>query len=113
MTDLLEGEPRLRQLGLNATEISEVEAEIKYAGYIKRQAKEVERMRRLEGRRIPQGIDYDSVPGLSLEARERLAARQPQTLGEASRIPGVRPADLNLLLVTLARSERLSSGAPA
>ncbi len=113
MADLLESEPGLRQLGLDPTEISEVEAEIKYAGYIKRQAMEVERMRRLEGRRIPQGIDYDSVPGLSLEARERLAARQPQTLGEASRIPGVRPADLNLLLVTLARSERLSSGAPA
>jgi tRNA uridine 5-carboxymethylaminomethyl modification enzyme len=95
-----------------------VEAEIKYAGYIKRQALEVERMRRMEGRPIPKRLDYKSIPGLSSEARERLVGRRPQTLGEASRIPGVRPADLNLLLVTLAKAERkglssLSSAAPA
>ncbi len=118
MADLLAQEPRLRRLGLDAAEASEVAAEIKYAGYIKRQAMEVERMRRMEGRRIPAGVDYDSITGLSSEARECLTRRQPQTLGEASRIPGVRAPDLNLLLVTLARSDRqpktnLSSGAPA
>jgi len=118
MADLLAREPRLRQLELDPTEASEVEAEIKYAGYIKRQAMEVERMRRLEDRKIPAGLDYDTITGLSAEARECLTRRQPHTLGEASRIPGVRPADLNLVLVILARSERqprtqLNSGAPA
>lgn len=110
MADLLAREPRLRDLGLDPAEASEVEAEVKYAGYIKRQALEVARMRRLEDRRIPAGVDYDSITGLSAEARERLRGRQPHTLGEASRIPGVRAADLNLLLVTLAR---VSSGVPA
>jgi tRNA uridine 5-carboxymethylaminomethyl modification enzyme len=118
MADLLTREPGLRQLSLDAAEVSEVEAEIKYAGYIKRQAMEVDRMRRLEGRKIPGDFDYDTITGLSSEAREHLHRRQPQTLGEASRIPGVRPADLNLLLVMLAKSDRqpgtrLSSEAPA
>ncbi|MHC4078419.1 MAG: hypothetical protein ACYST0_08280 [Planctomycetota bacterium] len=75
-------------------------------------------MRRLEGRKIPGDFDYDTITGLSSEAREHLHRRQPQTLGEASRIPGVRPADLNLLLVMLAKADRqpktrLNSEAPA
>jgi len=113
MASLLTELPQLGDLGLDPAQTSEVEAEIKYGGYVRRQALEVERMRRLEGRRIPKDLDYAAITGMSKEARERLERRRPHTLGEASRIPGVRAADLNLLLVTLARLARLSSAAPA
>jgi tRNA uridine 5-carboxymethylaminomethyl modification enzyme len=99
---LLASEPALRELGLAEDEWSEVEAEVKYAGYVARQARDVERLRRMEGRAIPAQLDYASVPGLSAEARERLRQRQPLTIGEASRLCGVTPADVNLLLAVLA-----------
>ena len=88
-------------LALAPEERSEVEAEVKYAGYIRRQDRDVERMRRMEAKRIPATLDYHGVTGLSAEARERLLARRPLTVGEASRIPGVRPADVNLLLAVM------------
>ncbi|MFO1052439.1 MAG: tRNA uridine-5-carboxymethylaminomethyl(34) synthesis enzyme MnmG [Planctomycetota bacterium] len=88
---------------LTADERSEVEAEAKYAGYLVRQDREVERMRQLEGKTIPEAIDYAAVRGLSNEARARLAARRPRTVGEASRLPGVTPADVQLLLVVTSR----------
>ena len=88
---------------LSPTELAEVEAEVKYDGYIKRQAMEVERLRRLEQRRIPDAFDYAAVSGLSAEARARLDQRRPLTLGEASRVAGVRQADVQLLLVVLSR----------
>ncbi|HEB52546.1 MAG TPA: tRNA uridine-5-carboxymethylaminomethyl(34) synthesis enzyme MnmG [bacterium] len=90
-------------LALSPAELSEVEAEVKYDGYIKRQAMEVDRLKRLESRRIPATFDYEQVPGLSAEARARLVERRPLTLGEASRIAGVRQADVQLLLVLLSR----------
>lgn len=90
-------------LQLAPAELAEVEAEVKYAGYIDRQAMEVERLRRLEQKRIPTDFDYSKVVGLSNEARARLLQRRPLTLGEASRVAGVRQADVQLLLVMLAR----------
>ena len=72
---------------------------------------EVERLRRMEGTKLPPSLDYRSVPGLSSEARARLEQRRPITLGEASRIPGVRQADLQLLLVVLRRAPAGASGA--
>ncbi|MFK7742130.1 MAG: tRNA uridine-5-carboxymethylaminomethyl(34) synthesis enzyme MnmG [Planctomycetota bacterium] len=90
-------------LQLSAVERAEVEAEIKYDGYIKRQAMEVERLQRLESRRIPERFDYGRVSGLSNEAQARLEQRRPLTLGEASRVAGVRQADVQLLLVVLER----------
>ena len=90
-------------MGLTPIELAEVEAEVKYEGYIKRQAMEVERLQRLEQRRIPDQFDYAKVPGLSSEARARLVQRRPLTLGEASRVAGVRQADVQLLLVVLSR----------
>ncbi|MBZ0151531.1 MAG: tRNA uridine-5-carboxymethylaminomethyl(34) synthesis enzyme MnmG, partial [Planctomycetes bacterium] len=81
----------------------EVEAEVKYAGYIERQAMEVERLQRMEQKRIPTAFDYSRVTGLSHEARARLEQRRPLTLGEASRLAGVRQADVQLLLVMLGR----------
>jgi tRNA uridine 5-carboxymethylaminomethyl modification enzyme len=90
-------------MNLSATELAEVEAEVKYEGYIKRQAMEVDRLKRLEQRRIPDRFDYEQVPGLSNEARARLLQRRPLTIGEASRVAGVRQADVQLLLVVLSR----------
>jgi tRNA uridine 5-carboxymethylaminomethyl modification enzyme len=92
----------LADLGLGPDEASEVEAEVKYAGYVARQAVQVERMRRLEARAIPAGFDAAVVRGLSNEARDRIAKRRPLTVGEASRLPGVTPADVQVLLAALA-----------
>ncbi len=81
----------------------QVEAIIKYAGYIDRQQVEVEKFRELEGRAIPDWLDYDSIPGLRTESRLKLKQLQPRTLGQAGRISGVSPADLGLVLVWIKR----------
>jgi tRNA uridine 5-carboxymethylaminomethyl modification enzyme len=113
LEDLVAANATLAAMALSPAEMSEVEAEVKYAGYVERQALEVERLRRMEHKRIPAGFDYAAIPGLSNEARGRLLQRRPLTLGEASRIAGVRPADVNLLLVLLARRERGGAAAAA
>lgn len=81
----------------------QVGVEAKYAGYIERQAAEVARFRRLEDRRIPPGIHYEALSGLRAEAREKLAAVRPATVGQAARLAGVNPADVSVLLVHLKR----------
>jgi tRNA uridine 5-carboxymethylaminomethyl modification enzyme len=101
--DLCAWDETFAALSLSPAELAEVEAEVKYAGYIERQAMEVERLQRLEQRRIPADFDYAKVVGLSSEARARLLQRRPLTIGEASRVAGVRQADVQLLLVLLAR----------
>jgi tRNA uridine 5-carboxymethylaminomethyl modification enzyme len=97
--------PELRALALSPDELGEVEAEVKYSGYVERQSMEVERLVRMQHKGLPRDLAYDLVTGLSHEARERLLARRPLTLGEASRLPGVTPADLNLVLAYLLRKE--------
>jgi tRNA uridine 5-carboxymethylaminomethyl modification enzyme len=79
----------------------EVEVEIKYEGYIKKQLAQVERFIKLENRRIPDDLDYGSIKGLSTEARQKLEQIRPRSIGQASRISGVSPADIALLLVYL------------
>lgn len=101
--DILEWDDTFAGMALTPIELAEVEAEVKYEGYIKRQAMEVARLKRLEQRRIPDRFDYEKVLGLSNEARARLVQRRPLTLGEASRVAGVRQADVQLLLVVLSR----------
>ena len=101
--DVVTWDDTFAKLDLSPQELAEVEAEVKYEGYIKRQAMEVERLQRMEQRRIPDQFDYARVPGLSSEARARLLQRRPLTLGEASRVAGVRQADVQLLLVVLSR----------
>jgi tRNA uridine 5-carboxymethylaminomethyl modification enzyme len=81
----------------------QVEIQAKYAGYIERQADEIERSRRHEQTRLPADLDYANVRGLSNEVRQKLARHRPTTLGEASRISGVTPAAISLLLVHLKR----------
>ena len=88
---------------LSPAEAEQVEIEAKYAGYIARQQRQVERMKRLEARRIPATFDYDSVVGLRNEARQKLTRFRPATVGQAARIQGVNPADISLLLVHLER----------
>ncbi len=92
-----------------------VEARIKYAGYVDRQAEEVERLRRMETLRIPEDFDYDAeARQLSSEARQKLGRVRPRSLGQASRISGVSPADVSSLMVLLkARRGRRAPAAPA
>jgi tRNA uridine 5-carboxymethylaminomethyl modification enzyme len=82
----------------------EVEVELRYAGYIRKQMAEVERAARLEGYRIPAHLDYGGIPGLRTEARQKLARFRPTTIGQAARINGVTPADIAVLLVALRKS---------
>jgi tRNA uridine 5-carboxymethylaminomethyl modification enzyme len=83
-----------------------VEVDAKYAGYIERQRAEIERRRRHEETRLPASLDYANVPGLSNEARQRLLQWRPQTLGQASRMPGITAATISLLLVHLKKRTR-------
>ena len=81
----------------------QVELTLKYAGYVDRQKREVERLKAVESKSIPAWMDYNSVMGLRFEARQKLAAIRPGTVGQAARISGVSPADISLLLVHLKR----------
>jgi tRNA uridine 5-carboxymethylaminomethyl modification enzyme len=83
-----------------------VEIELKYEGYIKRQKAQIEEMRRLEGKRLPEDIDYTKLTGLRKEAQERLQEVRPASVGQASRIYGVSPADISVLLIWLAKKEK-------
>ncbi len=84
------------------TKVAEqVEIQVKYQGYIDRQLEQVERSRKLEGARIPAGFDFAALPGLTAEVREKLSRFRPDTLGQASRIPGVTPAAISVLSIYL------------
>ena len=103
-THLPQGPHRLAQ---NA--VDEVEAFIKYEGYIKRQKTDIERLQRNENTAIPKTIDYESVVGLSNEVKQKLSEARPETLARASRLPGVTPAAISLLMVHL-KKERQTVG---
>ncbi len=77
----------------------QVEIQVKYEGYIKKAKEQVERMLKMEDKKIPEDIDYDAIPGLATEAREKLKKIRPLSVGQASRISGVNPADTSILLV--------------
>lgn len=81
--------------------LEQVEIQSKYAGYIDKQQNEIERQKRLEEKKIPLQIEYDQIRGLAMEAREKLSKIRPQTIGQASRIPGVTPADISILLIAV------------
>jgi tRNA uridine 5-carboxymethylaminomethyl modification enzyme len=76
-----------------------VETDLKYEGYLRREEEQIERQRRQEEEKIPQGLDYSAIPSLRLEARQKLRDYAPETLGQASRISGITPADLSVLSV--------------
>ena len=77
----------------------EAELNLKYEGYIKRQLKQVEEFTRMESRSLPANLDYDQITGLRLEAREKLKKIRPENFGQASRISGVSPADISVLMI--------------
>ncbi|MBR0373472.1 MAG: tRNA uridine-5-carboxymethylaminomethyl(34) synthesis enzyme MnmG [Mogibacterium sp.] len=91
---------------LTKTERFVVEVEIKYEGYIRKQLEQVDKMKRLEEKKLRDDIDYNSIGGLRLEARQKLTAIRPLTVGQASRISGVSPADINVLLIYLEKERR-------
>ncbi|MEO8937863.1 MAG: tRNA uridine-5-carboxymethylaminomethyl(34) synthesis enzyme MnmG [Burkholderiaceae bacterium] len=95
---------------LDADVASQVEINVKYAGYVDRQRDEVSRIGGLDKMLLPEGLDYHSVRGLSFEACQKLATQRPGTLGEASRIAGVTPATISLLLVHLKRGLGRANG---
>ncbi len=97
--DLAPFDPGRPPLDPHAAE--QVEIEIKYEGYIKKQEAQVQQLRRMEAVRLPEGLDYRQVRGLRLEAAEKLAKIRPVSLGQASRISGVSPADLSVLVIYL------------
>ena len=104
---LMEVLPKLRKFiesnKIDAEAIEEAEIQIKYRGYIEREKFIAEKLHRLENIRIPEDFDYHSMNALTIEARQKLTRIHPQTIGQASRIPGVSPADVNVLLVKFGR----------
>ena len=86
---------------LTKAEGRQAEISIKYEGYIKMQLSKVREFQKLENRRIPEGLDYASMEGLRLEARQKLAAVRPVSIGQASRISGVSPADISVLMIEI------------
>lgn len=84
----------------------QVEIDVKYDGYIRRQLKQVEQFKKLEQKRIPEELDYDSISGLRLEAVQKLKLCKPISIGQASRISGVSPADISVLLIYLEQKHR-------
>jgi len=91
---------------LSPEEIKGVEIEIKYEGFIKRQLSEIGRLNKIERINIPPGIDYENIHGLSSEAKEKLSSLKPLNLGQASRISGVTPAAISILMVYLEKTRR-------
>jgi tRNA uridine 5-carboxymethylaminomethyl modification enzyme len=86
---------------LDFDQAAELEIEVKYEGYVKRQAEEIERFKRLEDTLIPEWLDFQGVSGLSTEVRERLSKVRPRSLGQAARMPGVTPAAVSILAIHL------------
>ncbi len=95
------GRPQLEKSAAEQVEIT-----LKYEGYIKRQQAKVDEMRRLEIKKIPEDTDYNEIPSLRLEAREKLSRVRPESVGQASRISGVSPADISVLLIYLNKRGR-------
>lgn len=92
-----------RDESLSQEVIEQVEITVKYAGYVERQEMEIEKFKKLEDKKIPGAFDFSTVPGLRLEARQKLAKIRPATIGQAARISGVSPADVGILMVCLKR----------
>jgi tRNA uridine 5-carboxymethylaminomethyl modification enzyme len=93
-----------------AADVAEqVEIQLKYEGYIRKSLQQVAKMKKMEEKRIPQWVDYAQVPGISSEAREKLNHVQPLSIGQASRISGVNPADISILLVYIEQSGQVST----
>ena len=105
---LAEIDPERPQLPWDVKE--QVNINIKYDGYIRRQKKQVEQFKKLEEKKIPENIDYDEISGLRIEAKQKLKLYRPMSIGQASRIAGVSPADVSVLLVYMPRFYKKREG---
>ncbi len=108
LQNLAERDSRLAELLCDPAACEQVEIEVKYEGYLQRQREQIARFRRNEDRRIPEWLDYGSIPELRSEAREKLAELQPATLGQASRIAGISPADISILMIYMEGRRKLN-----
>lgn len=102
--DLVKARPDLPPLDHQTK--SQVEVEIKYDGYIKRQLADEKRFRRMEDQLLPEDWDYLAMSGLRIEARQKLDRARPEVARQASRIPGVSPGDISVLMIDLERKRR-------
>ena len=102
-TAIVEFIPELQAISLDESAIEEIEIIAKYEGYIVKQIKEAEGMAKLDAMKIPEGIDFLNMDGLALEARSKLNTIRPLTIGQASRISGVNPADISILILNIKR----------
>jgi len=110
LLDMVSPEDRVRIAAAPRDVIEQLEVEARYEGYVRRQMAEIRRHRATETLTIPESFDYWSITGLTYEARDKLSRIRPATLGQASRVPGVSPADISVLLIHL---HRASAGQPA
>lgn len=101
LAEIDENRPKLEN-----DEKEEAEIQIKYEGYIKMQLTQVEKFKKLERKLLPEDIDYNQIGGIRLEARQKLNKYKPNSVGQASRISGVSPADISVLLVYLEKEKR-------
>jgi tRNA uridine 5-carboxymethylaminomethyl modification enzyme len=101
---------RVLDLGIGDDAGRKVEIDAKYEGYAEREGKRVRRMASMELLRIPDGLSYGDIPGLSAESAEKLSRVVPKTLGQASRVPGVNNVDIQLVQVAIERNRREASG---
>lgn len=102
--DLKVFDPRRKPLSSHV--IARIEVQIKYEGYIRKQEQQIAKFRKLEERRLPEDFDYEKLEGIRIEAAQRLNQLKPMSLGQASRISGVSPADINVLLIHLERMKQ-------
>ena len=89
--------------GMDEEVLEQAEIEVKYSGYIEKEKNNADKLQKLEGLRIPENIDYQTLNSLSFEAREKLSKIRPASISQASRISGVSPSDISVLLVYLGR----------
>lgn len=97
--DIAELAPSEREIPADVAE--QVDIQTKYAGYIEKQMQQVERMKRMDNKKIPENLDYEAIQGLATEARQKLSQVRPLSVGQASRVSGVNPSDISILLVYL------------
>jgi tRNA uridine 5-carboxymethylaminomethyl modification enzyme len=99
--------PELASYSFDDASVLALETKVKYEGYIQKELRDAKNTAKLEDIKLPTGVDYRKVDGLALEARQKLNAVQPRTLGQASRISGVNPADVSILILTLKKKNLL------
>ena len=97
--------PDLQGISLSVVAIDQLEIMVKYQGYIQKQLKEAEKSHKLENMKIPVDISYLNMDGLALEARQKLDKVRPLTIGQASRISGVNPADISILILKIRKGD--------